>query len=60
MERLSGIYEIASTNFESSTEIDSYEEHQENGIKEVHKIEKVVSYGIGAALWPLADWIRSL
>ena len=51
---------VLTTNFESSTEIDSYEEHQENGMKEVHKIKKVVSYGIGAALWPLADWIRSL
>ena len=40
--------------------IDSYEEHHKDGDKEIHKIKKVISYGIGAALWPLTDWIGSL
>ena len=51
---------VLTTNFESSIVIDSYEEYDEGGQKEIHKIKKVISYGIGAALWPLADWIRSL
>lgn len=36
----------------------SYEEHLQDGEKETHKIKKVVSYGIGAALWRYADRIR--
>ena len=51
---------VLTTNFESSIVIDSYEEHDEGGQKEIHKIKKVISYGLGAALWPLSDWIRSL
>ena len=50
---------VLTRNFESSTEIDSYEEHLEDGEKEIHKIIKVVSYGIGTALWPLKHWISS-
>ena len=51
---------VLTTNFESSILVDSYEEHHEGGEKEIHKIKKVISYGIGAALWPHADWINSL
>ena len=51
---------VLTTNFESSIVIDSYEEHQGDGQKEIHKIKKVISYGVGAALWPLTDWISSL
>lgn len=50
---------ILVSNFESSTIIDSYEEHHENGGKEIHKIKKVISYGIGVELWPIKDWIMS-
>ena len=52
---------VLTSNFESSTVVDSYEEHvAEQGERVVYTKEKVISYGIGAALWPLADWIKAL
>ncbi len=56
---IQSVIAVLTTNFESSVVVDSYEEHQQDGEKEIHKISKVVSYGIGAALWPYADWIRT-
>ena len=48
-------------NFESSVQVDEDVEHIVNGnLKKQVITKKVVSYGIGLALWPLADWIRSL
>ena len=51
---------VLTTNFESSTLIDFYEEHHENDEKEFHKITKVINFGVGLALWPFTEWIRSL
>ena len=50
---------ILTGNFESSTVVDYQEEHVADGTKEVHIIKKVITYGIGAALLPLSDWIQS-
>lgn len=50
---------VVTTNFESSTVIDSYEEHQEDGTKEIHKTIKVTTYGIAATLFSIDDWIDS-
>ena len=48
---------MLAANVESSIVIDSYDEHQEDGEKEIRKLNKVISYGIGTALWPLTDWM---
>lgn len=56
--RVTSVVGVLTTNFQSSTIIDEYEEHVEEGQRELHRITKVVSYGIAAALAPLADWIR--
>ena len=50
---------LATDNFESSILVDEYEEHDAQGRLEKHTLKKVVTYGVGLALWPLADWIRS-
>ena len=50
---------MATDNFESSILVDEVEEHDAQGRLERHIIKKVVAYGVGLALWPLADWIRS-
>ena len=51
---------VLTTSFESSVLLDSYEEHEQDGAREIHRISKVVSYGIGAVLWRHADWLRGL
>ena len=50
---------MATDSFESSILVDEVEEHDAQGQLERHIIKKVVAYGVGLALWPLADWIRS-
>ena len=50
---------ILTGNFESSTVVDSHEEHEVDGVKERHIVKKVITYGIGAELLPLSVWIRS-
>ena len=50
---------ILTGNFDSSTVVDSHEEHEADGTKEVHKVKKVITYGVGAALLPLSGWVRS-
>lgn len=49
---------ILTDNFESSIVVDSHEEHEADGTKERHIVKKVITYGIGAALLPLYDWIQ--
>lgn len=51
---------VATTNFESSTAIDYVEEHLEPGHKEVHKITKVVEYGVCAILDSHRDELKNL
>ena len=50
---------MATDDFESSILVDEVEEHDAQGRLDRHIIKKVVAYGVGLALWPLADWIRS-
>ncbi len=50
---------ILTGSFESSIVVDSHEEHETDGTKEIHIVKKVITYGIGAALLPLSVWIRS-
>ena len=50
---------VLTTSFESSIVLDSVEEHEAGGEREIHRISKIVSYGIGAVLWRHADWLSA-
>ncbi len=46
-------------NLGSEKLLGEFEEHLDNGHLEKTILKEVVSHGMGLALWPFADWIRS-